>query len=67
MELKKYYDREVVIIADDGQIFSGFVEDYMYPEDNENGKESIILTTKKQSLIEFYEDDIKEIIVYQGE
>ena len=67
MDLKKYYDREVVIIADDGQMFSGFVEDYMYPEDNENGKESIILTTKKQSLIEFYEDDIKEIIVYQGE
>ena len=67
MDLKKYYDREVVIISDDGQIFSGLVEDYMYPEDNENGKESIILTTKKQSLIEFYEDDIKEIIVYQGE
>ena len=67
MDLKKYYDREVVIISDDGQIFSGWVEDYMYPEDNENRKESIILTTKKQSLIEFYEDDIKEIIVYQGE
>lgn len=64
MDLKKYYGRGVVIVTDDGQTFSGVIDDYISPDDNENGKESIILTTKKQSLIEFYEDDIKEIIVY---
>ena len=66
MDLKKYYDREVIIITDDGQIFRGVVEDYIYPEDNENGKESIILTTK-QSLVEFYEEDIKDVIVLGGD
>ena len=66
MDLKNYYDREVIIITDDGQIFRGVVEDYIYPEDNENGKESIILTTK-QSLVEFYEEDIKDVIVLGGD
>ena len=66
MDLKEYYDREVVIITDDGQIFSGFVDEYIYPEDNENEKESIILKTK-QVLVEFYEEDIKDIVVLGGD
>ena len=42
MDLKKYYGRGVVIVTDDGQTFSGVIDDYISPDDNENGKESII-------------------------
>lgn len=48
------------MIASNGKDFVGLVDDYFYPEDNEREVESIVLKTKN-SLIEFYEDDIAEI------
>lgn len=38
MLLKQYYDKQVQIVDYAGHIFSGRVADYIYPEDNENGK-----------------------------
>ena len=58
MDLKKYYEKDIIISDFDGKTFCGFVDDYIYPEDNENEKESIILKTKSGDLIEFTADDI---------
>ena len=58
MDLKTYYEKNVIISDFDGKIFYGFVDDYVYPEDNENENESIIIKTKSGDLIEFTEDDI---------
>ena len=37
MDLKKYYEKNIIII-EEGTMFNGFVDEYIYPEDNENGK-----------------------------
>ena len=58
MDLKKYYEKDIIISDFDGKTFYGFVDDYIYPEDNDNDKESIILKTKSGDLIEFTADDI---------
>lgn len=58
MDLSNYYEKDIIISDTDGKVFYGFVEDYFYPEDNENGKESIIVKTKSGDSIEFAEDDI---------
>ncbi len=58
MDLKKYYEKDIIISDFDGKTFYGFVDDYIYPEDNDNEKESIILKTKSGVLIEFTEEDI---------
>lgn len=34
---------------------------FFYPDDNENGKESIVVDTIENQAIEFYEDHIKKI------
>lgn len=49
------------IVADNDKVFLGKVNDYFYPDDNENGKESIVVDTIENQAIEFYEDHIKEI------
>lgn len=41
--------------------FDGVVTDYFHPDENETGKESIVIDSSNGSAIEFYEDDIKEI------
>ena len=46
MDLKKYYEKDIIISDFDGKTFYGFIDDYIYPADNENKKESIILRTK---------------------
>ena len=53
MNLVDFYGENVKITAVNGNVYTGVVEDYIYPEDNENGKESII--------VEFYENDIFSI------
>ena len=65
MSLKEYYGHTVKIIADNGEIFLGFVDDYFFSDDNEDDLESIVVTTSK-GLFEFKEDDIKAIeIIWQ--
>ena len=61
MNLKQYCGKKVKIVADNDKVFLGTVNDYFYPDDNENGKESIVVDTIENQAIEFYEDHIKEI------
>ena len=61
MSLKELCGKRVRIVSPDGVSFMGKVDDYFYPEDNENEKESVVLDTEDGTLIEFYEDDIKEL------
>lgn len=63
MELQSYYNKNVTIIDIDGQTFSGVVSDYFHADENESGKESIILESKDGELTEFEENEIKEIII----
>ena len=55
MKLKNVY-----IIDIYGRTWKGFVDDYFYPEDNESGKESIIIKAEGR-IIEFEETDISKI------
>lgn len=65
MELGKYEGKYVRIISNEGNLWEGEVLDYVWPEDNENNLESIIISCDKGKfpgkLIEFYEKDIKSI------
>lgn len=61
MNLKQFYDEKVKIVAENGKIFLGKVNDYFYPDENENGKESIVVDTVENQAVEFYEDHIREI------
>lgn len=62
MELIKFINRKVIIQTFDDKIFRGMINDYIYPEDNENEKESIIIDAIGYDFpYEFYEDDIKSI------
>lgn len=63
MTLKSFYMKEVTIITVCGQIFSGFVDDYFFPEDNENGEESIVIKTIYSEYIEITSSDIEKIII----
>lgn len=58
MGLERYCGKDVIISNFDGEIFYVFVEDYVSPEDNENGEESIIVKTNQGEFIEFTEDSI---------
>ena len=62
MELIQFDGKQVKIIDIDGRVHYGLVGDYVYPEDNENGKESIILDRiNPKGIIEFWEEDIAKI------
>lgn len=61
MTLKSFYGKQVTVVCDNGQTFSGVVDDYFYPEDNDNGEESIILKTINCEFVEFTSGEINEI------
>lgn len=61
MELKKYVNKNVYIHCYNGNVYFGTITDYFYPEDNEDGKESIAVATVDNIWISFNEDDIKTI------
>ncbi len=61
MNLKQYCGKKVKIVADNDKVFLGKVNDYFYPDDNENGKESIAVDTIENQAIEFYKEHIKKI------
>ena len=61
--LKELYGKHVILTTVDNEIFHGVVDDYIFPEDNEDNKESIILITPKSDLIEFKESEIANIII----
>lgn len=69
IELRKLEGETVRLTDIDGDVFEGYVGDYIFPEDNEpEGVESIVLDypvkngkTKTHGLIEFYAHDIESI------
>lgn len=63
MNLAYYYWKKVNIESVSNGTFSGFVNEYIEPEDNDSGKESIILKTEDGNLVEFEETDIRKIEV----
>ena len=63
MSLKSYYGKKVNIVDTEGQMFSGVVDDYFFPEDNESGLESIVIKTESGDLYEFTEDAVERISV----
>ena len=63
--LKELYGKHITIITVDNKIFHGVVDDYIFPEDNDDNKESIILATSKSEFIEFEESEIANIIISQ--
>ncbi len=60
MSLIEYYNKAVIIYGNNGERIVGIVEDYIYPEDNESGVESIIVKTES-GFYEFTEEDTYEI------
>jgi hypothetical protein len=70
IEFKKLEGKNVRIICNDGQIFEGNVGDYIFADDNVNGKESIILDPFPGfplygCPVEFLEEEIKTIKVIE--
>lgn len=61
MNLDQYMGKSVLILSTNGKSFSGFVDDYYSPDENESGKESIVIQTKDERYIEFTEEDIDDI------
>lgn len=61
MNLNQYLDKNVFISSINGKTFTGYVDDYYYPDENESGKESIVILTKDKKYIEFTEEDITDI------
>lgn len=61
MKLRQFYNKKVNIISKEGIAFSGVVTEYFYPEENESGKESIVIDSSSGAPVEFYEEDIKII------
>ena len=61
MGLKFYYGKKVIIVDTNGKSFVGTVNDYLFDDDNESGKESIVIDTPGGESIEFTEENIKSI------
>ena len=61
MSLKQYFERTVAIVTDNGKMFFGVIDDYIYPDDNEHNLESIVLKTANGDLYEFTNEDIETI------
>lgn len=63
IDLISFDGKKVHIICDDGQVFDGFVSCYVYADENDNNKDSIIVDVFDGSTIEFYQEDIKSITI----
>lgn len=67
MNLIKYEGKKVQITDIDNQVFEGVVSDYVYPDDDDTGLESIIVDCTSGPLsgkpVQFWEKDIKAIQV----
>lgn len=61
MLLKEMLGKNIRITTPNKSIFTGNVCEYIFPEDNESGKESIVLKMSNGKLIEFGEMDMKNV------
>lgn len=60
MNLKTYLNKNVILIDKENNTYKGYVGDYIFPEDNEDGIESIVLEVELD-LLEFSSNFIKSI------
>ena len=65
--LKKIMGKRVRITCVDMKSYIGIVDDYIYPDDNHNGKAGLIIETADKRLVEFCEDETLEIELYDPE
>lgn len=63
MSLKIYYGKKVLVYTTNDSYLQGTVDDYFFPDDNEDGRESIVISTSAGDLIELCEEDIVTISV----
>lgn len=61
MKLKQFYNKKVNIVTKEEIAFSGVGTEYFYTDENESGKESIVIDSSSGYPVEFYEEDIKII------
>ena len=61
--MREFYGKRVVVLAANGRVFEGGVEDCFFPEDND-GRESIVVKTLAGDLVEFCADDIGCVLVF---
>lgn len=61
MDLSNYYDHYVYVVCADDRVFRGYVTFYFAPEENENGRESIIVDADNSEAVELYQEDISVI------
>lgn len=59
--LKKIMGKRVRIVCVDMKPYIGVVDDFIYPDDNYNGKAGLIVKTVDNNLVEFQEDEVLEI------
>ena len=64
MKLRSYEGKKVVIELNDKKVYRGRVSDFIFAEDNNPPKNSIIVDASGHKFpIEIYEDEIKSIEV----
>ena len=51
MKLKRFYNKKVNIVTKEGIAFSGVVTEYFYTEENESGKESMVIDSSSVNHI----------------
>lgn len=51
ISLSTYEDKDVVIQTNNGKVYRGNVNYYFYPEDNEDGQESIAIRDYSSGLL----------------
>lgn len=63
--LKRILGKRVRITCVDMEFYVGIADDYVYADNNYNGKAGLIIETSDNRLIEFYEDEVLEIELYE--
>lgn len=64
MKLSEYEGKKVIVETIDNKIFRGYVGDYIFPEDNDNGEESIVIDAiGKKNPVELLRSDISSISI----
>lgn len=64
MKLSEYEGKKVIVETIDKKIFRGYVGDYIFPEDNDNGEESIVIDAiGKKTPVELLRSDISSISI----
>lgn len=53
MNLRSFCGKNVDILTKSGKLFSGYISDYFYPENNDSEYDSIVMETNAGDLIEF--------------